>query len=128
MKRGRSTGNPTKAQRARWDDIHEIGCIIAKMRGLRRIPCEIHHFTVGGKHGQKRRGHDFTIGLNPWSHRGEPFGGMTKNQCAALFGPSYALQPRYFRQAFGSDDVLLGYQDELIAQLRAKRAAEVLAA
>lgn len=137
MKRGRSTGNPTKAQRARWDDIHEIGCVIAMMRGLsdpvsfnirRVVQCEIHHFTIGGKHGQKRRGHDYTIGLNPWSHRGEPFGDMTAARCEALLGPSYALTPRRFREEFGGDDVLLGYQDELIAQLRAKRAAEALAA
>lgn len=123
MKRGRSTGNPTKAQRARFDSIYAIGCIVAKLRGLRRVPCEIHHLTVGGKHGQRRRGHDCTIGLNPWSHRGEPFGGMTAQQCEARFGPSYALQPRRFRQEIGNDDFLLGYQDELIQQLTGKLAA-----
>lgn len=123
MRRGRSTGNPTKAQRARFDDIHAIGCIVAKMRGLRRVPCEVHHLTIGGKHGQKRRGHDFTIGLNPWSHRGEPFGGMTADECERKFGPSYARQPRRFRQEIGNDDFLLGYQDECIDQLHREEAA-----
>lgn len=128
MKRGRSTGNPTKAQRARSDALHESGCIVAVMRGMKRVPCEIHHLTIGGRHGQKRRGHEFTMGLNPWSHRGETFGGLTEAQCLARFGPSYARQPRLFRQVIGEDDFLLGYQDELIELLRAKQAREALAA
>lgn len=121
MKRGRSTGNPTKAQRARFDALHEIGCIVAVMRGMKRVPCEIHHLTIGGRHGQKRRGHEFTIGLNPWSHRGETFSGLNEAQCDTLFGPSYARQPRLFRQVIGQDDFLLGYQDELILQLHEQR-------
>lgn len=118
MKRGRSTGNPTAAQRQRMDAIAEIGCIVAHSLGIdlddRPIPAEVHHLTVGGKHGAKRRGHDFTIGLNPWSHRGEPFGGMSAARCEELFGPSYALQPRKFRQEVGSDDYLLDLQNTLI--------------
>nr|WP_329767020.1 Ref family recombination enhancement nuclease [Stenotrophomonas geniculata] len=94
MKRGRSTGKPTVAQQQRMDAITEIGCIVAHSLGIdlgdRPIPAEVHHLTVGGKHGAKRRGHDFTIGLNPWSHRGEPFGGMSAARCEELFGPSYA--------------------------------------
>lgn len=118
MKRGRSTGKPTVAQQQRMDAITEIGCIVAYSLGIdlgdRPIPAEVHHLTVGGKHGAKRRGHDFTIGLNPWSHRGEPFGGMSAARCEELFGPSYALQPRKFRQEVGSDDYLLDLQNTLI--------------
>ena len=118
MKRGRSTGKPTLAQQRRMDTIAEIGCIVAHSLGIdwgdRPIPAEVHHLTVGGKHGAKRRGHDFTIGLNPWSHRGEPFGGMSAALCEELFGPSYARQPRKFRQEVGSDDYLLDLQNTLI--------------
>lgn len=114
MKRRRSTGNPTLAQRQRMDAITDIGCIVAQALGLGYIPCEVHHLTVGGKHGQKRRGHDFTIGLNPWSHRGEPFGGMDADTCERLFGPSYAKQPRRFRQEIGNDDYLLDLQNTLL--------------
>jgi len=92
MKRGRSTGKPTAAQQVRMDAIREIGYIVARSLGLGYVPCEVHHLTVGGKHGAKRRGHDFTVGLNPWSHRGEPFGGMSAETCERLFGPSYAKQ------------------------------------
>ncbi|CRR10709.1 hypothetical protein PAERUG_E15_London_28_01_14_07909 [Pseudomonas aeruginosa] len=114
MKRGRSTSKPTVEQQHRMDAIKDIGCVVAYALGLGFVPCEVHHLTVGGKHGQKRRGHDFTIGLNPWSHRGEPFGGMSAARCEELFGPSYALQPRKFRQEIGSDDYLLDLQNTLI--------------
>ena len=116
MKRGRSTGNPTVAKQQRMDAIREIGCIVAHSLGLGHVPCEVHHLTIGGKHGAKRRGHDFTVGLNVWSHRGEPFGGMSAETCERLFGPSYAKQPRRFRQEIGSDDYLLDLQNTLIEQ------------
>lgn len=120
MKRGRSTGKPTIAQQNRMDAITEIGCIVAHSLGINwgdmPIPAEVHHLTVGGKHGARRRGHDFTIGLNPWSHRGEPFGGMSAARCEELFGPSYARQPRKFRQDVGTDDYLLDLQNTLIEQ------------
>lgn len=102
------------------DAITDIGCIVAHSLGLGYMPCEVHHLTVGGKHGQKRRGHDFTVGLNPWSHRGEPFGGMTAETCEQLFGPSYARQPRRFREEVGTDDYLLDLQNTLIEQHKEK--------
>lgn len=114
MKTGRSTGNPTKAQRARFDAIHEAGCIVAHKLGLGHVHPDIHHLTTGGKHGQKRRGHDFTIGLNSWSHRGVPLPGWNAANCRRVFGPSYAIEPRAFRERFGDDDALLAYQDRLI--------------
>jgi hypothetical protein len=117
MKRGRSTNAPTKAQQVVHDAIREAGCLIARICGLGWTPCELHHLTVGGKHGQKRRGQDFVIGLNPYSHRGVPFNGMTLEQCRELFGPSLAREPRAFREAFGSDDALLAKQDELLKEV-----------
>lgn len=120
MKLGRSTGNPTMAQRQRMDAIRDMGCIVAQALGMGYVPCEVHHLTVGGKHGQKRRGHDFTIGLNPWSHRGEAFGGMSADTCERLFGPSYAKQPRRFRLEIGTDDYLLDLQNTLLEQHKEK--------
>lgn len=114
MKSGRSTGKPTKAEAARFDAIREIGCIVAKKLNLGFVPAEIHHLTIGGRHGAKRRGHEFTIGLNPWSHRGVPFNGMTAAQCAELFKYSYAAHPRAFREAFGGDEALLALQNQLL--------------
>lgn len=116
MFRSRSTGKPTVAQVARFEAIHRGGCIASRKRG-QVVPCEIHHLTVGGLHGQKRRGHDFTIGLSPWHHRGEPMFGLSHAECEARFGPSYARQPRRFREVFGRDDELLAYQNEILSQL-----------
>lgn len=117
MRQGRSTGTPTKAQQARHDAIREAGCIVAKMRGHGWTPAEIHHLTIGGRHGSKRRGHDHVIGLNPWSHRGAPFNGMSAAKCEELFGPSYARQPRLFRELIGQDDALELEQARILGEL-----------
>ncbi len=114
MKRGRSTNAPTKAEAERFDAIKELGCILGHKLDLGWVPAEIHHLTIGGKHGAKRRGHEFTIGLNPWSHRGVLFSGLTQAQCLEMFGPSYAKQPRAFRELIGTDDELLEYQNQLL--------------
>ena len=114
MKQGRSTNAPTKAQQIRQDAIREIGCIVAVMRGLGFVGCELHHLTVGGKHGSKRMGQDHVVGLNPWSHRGVPFNGMSVEQCEDLFGPSYAKTPRAFRELY-PDHVLVEATDRALA-------------
>lgn len=108
MKRGRSTRAPTQAQRERFAAIQREGCICCRECGVGWMPAEIHHLTIGGRHGQKRRGHDYTIGLCIYHHRGQPLPWQDK------LGPSYALQPRAFREEFGQDDELLARQNELI--------------
>ena len=95
--------------------IRDIGCVVCRLRGLGFVACEKHHLTTTGRHGNgKRRGERFTVGLNPWSHRGVPYGGMTVGQCRDLFGPSYAREPKAFRALY-PDDVLLAEQNRLIA-------------
>ena len=111
MRQGRSTGAPTKAQEARFAAIKEHGCIACAIKGMARY-AEIHHLTVGGKHGQKRRGHDYTVGLCPWHHRGENT--FHDANPEAIYGPSYAREPRRFREVFGQDDALLDYQNKLL--------------
>lgn len=115
MKKGRSTGKPTRAQEERFFLIREIGCIACLSRGITRA-AEVHHLTIGGKHGQKRRGHDFTVGLCSWHHRGEnAFGSASLGELT--YGPSYAREPRKFRETFGHDDKLLAEQERLIEEL-----------
>jgi len=70
--------------------------------------------TIGGKHGSKRMGQDHVVGLNPWSHRGVPFNGMTVEQCEDLFGPSYARTPRAFRELY-PDHVLVEATNRALA-------------
>lgn len=114
--------NPTRKEAARMAAIHESGCVIARHLGIwsegedgERFPvyAEVHHLTTGGKHGQKRLGHRHTVGINPYSHRGVPFGNYTAAECKAMFGPSYAKEPRAFRELY-SDDWLLAETDRAI--------------
>lgn len=98
------------------DAIRDRGCIASRMRGLGKVPCEVHHLTGGGRHGQKRRGHRYTVGLSQWHHRGMVPDGWTKERARKVMGPSYALEPRAFREEFGDDDRLLAYQDDLLTR------------
>ncbi len=99
----------------RFDAMGDIGCIVARLRGLGKTYGERHHLLTTGLHGNgKRRGDEFTICLSPWSHRGEPFGGLSEARCRELYGPSYAREPRLFRDTFGSDEELLELQNQML--------------
>ena len=111
--------NPSKREAARMGAIKDGACVIAMYRLQRSLPCEVHHLTVGGKHGAPRRGHRFTVGINQWSHRGMlVVDGWTEAQHKSKLGPSYAKEPRAFRQMF-SDDWLLAETDKLIGWVEA---------
>lgn len=111
--RSRGKKKPTKAEAAYMDAIARRGCVIAWVLGMDRIPGEVHHLTVGSKHGAPRRGHKDTVCLNSYSHRGVPFGGWTFDQCKAAFGPSLALEPKAFREKY-PDSLLLELQQQLL--------------
>lgn len=105
--------------RRRTQFIKDAGCIVAHKRGLPWTPCEEHHLLLDGKHGSKRRGDDFTVGLNPWSHRGQPFNGMSVLTCEALFGPSLAVEPVAFRAMWSdilsqADEAMLAFQNQIL--------------
>lgn len=96
--------------------IREIGCVVAYLRRIGFLPCEKHHLLTTGLHGNgKRRGEQFTVGLNSWSHRGVVLPGWTEEQCRLELGPSYAREPALFRAMF-PDELLLSTQDELLKQ------------
>lgn len=120
----KSLGPPTAEQLRRWEWMEQFGCLachfLCKPIGRQCGPVERHHLTVGGKHGAPRLGHDFTIMLGAWHHRGEAMpgatsmGGGSSEAAEMVFGPSYAKTPRAFRAEFGSDENLLRQQNELI--------------
>ena len=109
---------PTVAEARRMDLIVQGGCICCWDFAELGSACEVHHLTEGGKHGQPRRGHAFTLGLCPWHHRGVVDGyaarllGEDVSPAILLdrVGPSYAQQPSAFRREFGGDDRLLELQ------------------
>lgn len=116
MKRGRSTGTPTKEEVARIVACKEgrcVACWIQEQRGLNACDgggCDYHHM----KSGNIRRGHMYGIGLCVWHHRGHPSEGYRDTEMRAYFGVSLMDGSRAFHQAYGTDDELLGIQDYLI--------------
>jgi len=107
---------PSTEQKRRWELIRGRGCICCEAMGFTYRAPQIHHMTVGGKHGAQRLGHDFTVGLCAWHHLGlKPLENyICGTEPEDVYGPSYALTPRAFRREFGSDEELLRYQNELI--------------
>lgn len=95
--------------------IRDIGCICCLKMGAYNA-CEKHHLLTTGMHGNgRRRGEQFTIGLCQYHHRGaHAVGGERAREMAVNYGPSYADQPRKFREVFGDDDGLLAEQERLL--------------
>lgn len=98
MRRGRSTGNTTKAEQLQQDAQRAHGCAMCRLRRSRRAcgQVRIHHRTVGDLHGNKRLGQDATVGLGDWCHQGIPLEGLTVDQMRAVFGSSYHHHKRAF--------------------------------
>lgn len=117
MKRGRSTGAPTKEEAARIVAVKEIGlcmaCEVLRLAGLAGSDSEgvdFHHM----KSGNIRRGHMFGVGLCTWHHRRYPFEGMTCKEMVVLFGPSLLDGGKAFAELFGTDEELLERQNQLL--------------
>lgn len=105
-----STGNPTKAQQKRFERMCEIGCVPCIILGIYQNPPQIHHIVKG----RKRLGHDYTIAKCPYHHEGHiPLGHVYENVRNRM-GPSYALEPDLFEQAFGTQEELLEFQNTLL--------------
>lgn len=109
-----STPAAKPAQKARWEAMREYGCICCRLNGFFTRDVEIHHMNEGGTAGSKRRGHDFTVALCPWHHKGVVSSGMTSIAAAKLLGPSLAKQSKVFRERYGTDDELLEKQNYLL--------------
>ena len=110
----RSLGQPTAEQSRRWDAMRSLGCLTCWMRdGMSADEVtEIHHLTLGGKHGAPRLGHDYTVALCRWCHRGVRWWGNSAEEMETHFGPSYARTPRAFRREYGDDQHLLDTQQD----------------
>lgn len=117
MRRGRSTCNPTKAEAAWLRSVKEAGCVCCAARGYYRQEggpvAEAHHLLSGGI----RRGHQHTVGLCSWHHRGALIvAGWTHATHRRLLGPSLAEGSVPFHEAFGDDDALMAATHALIAR------------
>ena len=96
--------------------IRDKGLCVACMNNINVTMCgpiEIHHLTVGDKHGALRLGHDYTVGLGAYHHRGVLGPRGTFAGYLSCHGPSLALHPREFRRLHDGAE-MLDYQNELI--------------
>jgi hypothetical protein len=110
----KSTSKPTKAHQARFEKLKRLGCIACHKEDRHAVICEIHHLNLGGRAGQKRRGHSFTIPLCAWHHRGAAMPGYYYEALPIALGPSLAKQSKLFHLQYGTDDELLAEVNKLI--------------
>lgn len=105
----------TKAELARLARVKQLPCLACVKFGLHDIQCgatEANHLLSGGK----RRGHDSTVPLGIWHHRGIPLDGWSLHAMNAMFGPSLRLTSKKFHAEFGSDAELLAETEQLLAK------------
>jgi len=90
-----------KADRDRMAKLKEMPCICCG-----RQPVEIHHIVDKGYRAHSG-GHQATIPLCEWHHRGMPVGVWTVTETAARLGPSMALSKRQWNVRYGGERELL---------------------
>lgn len=137
MKRGRSTGKPTKAEAVYIERAKALGCVICRFRianGMQDAKwgqcgsTHYHHRNFNDWHGGKRLGHAFGVALGAWHHDGRleiEWPPMGSEEMREVYGPSFK-HAKDFRA--WTDDVLSGYgrgteawqryQDELMEESR----------
>ena len=113
-----STGNPTKAEQARFAKLKAMKCIACTLNGKASgdedydtVPPEIHHIKSGGR----RIGHMATLPLCHWHHQGVPYDGMTAAWLLERVGPSVHKHTKPFRRRYGTEAELLETVNGMIA-------------
>lgn len=98
-------------ERERRNRCCSLGCIACLMEGNGACGVvEYHHLLVAGE----RAGHRFGVALGAWHHQGNSLGNATRGEMTAWYGPSLKHDARTFHAAYGSDQALLDYQDNLL--------------
>ena len=105
---GISKQRTTAQHRARFRMLQDMGCVACLMEGDGYREPDVHHLLEGGV----RIGHDATIPLCPWHHRGVP-----AQNGELLHGPSLAERPRSFVVKYGRDRELLDYVNRRLGLL-----------
>jgi len=107
------TKTATPAEKRRMELIKGLGCVACVLAQWPDVQCEVHHVVEG----RVRLGHDKTMGLCLWHHRGEcanGYQGYTKQQMSGMIGPSLAHGSYNFAENFGSQATLVAVQDYII--------------
>lgn len=77
---------------------------------------EAHHLVDKGTRAASG-GHEATIPLEAWHHRGQCLDGMTAREMELEYGPSLALNKRGFVAVFGSERELLERVNKILRWL-----------
>jgi hypothetical protein len=104
--------NATVADVERFGELYRLGCVVSRLIDLDRWePADIHHRVEG----RTRLGHQSTIPLSPWFHRGVPSRfDMRPSEATKALGPSLAINKRAFVEQFGTERQLLELTNELL--------------
>jgi hypothetical protein len=112
-----STGKPTRAQAWRLEQLAGMRCIACVIEG-RSQPhrTEVHHIVDKGYRSHSG-GHDATLPLCSWHHRGIPPNGMKVDEAIFHYGPSLALNKRRFIETYGTERELLETVNGLLTRV-----------
>lgn len=103
----------TAADLDRYQRLRFLGCLACRINDNGRW-CgrpEVHHLVTTGY----RDGNSDTICLGVWHHQGNPPLGHTAATARAAFGPSMYRESKAFAALYGSQQALLIFTDELLA-------------
>ncbi len=118
MKRGKSTGKPTKAEQERMNKLKRMRCICCRMNDegawaylSTGLTVEIHHLVDMGTRALSG-GHMATLNLCSWHHDGRGFNGPQHN-LSNIYGP-WLKQRERFRTVYGTERELLAKVNEML--------------
>ena len=103
-----STKKPTALEQRRFEGLLKIGCICCRMLKVNGRTAEIHHLIKSNR----RMGHEFTIPLCGWHHRGVTI--LPKAKTQDEYGPSLADGSKPFHAHWGADLELLEKVNDLL--------------
>lgn len=119
---GSKQGEANAEQCIRFADLHDLGCVACRLQGLGWVPPEKDHRNVGDLAGMPRTagGHDNTIPLCQWHHRGIRFEGYGSEAAhLKFFGPSKHLHKKQFIEKYGTIEQLHEVVRKLLERHRA---------
>jgi hypothetical protein len=104
----------TKSDKSRMDKISHLPCMACVQEGCSQPnPTEVHHIVDKG-YRRLSGGHQATIALCGWHHRGEPIMGDTMLHMRAYYGPSMFHHGKEFTKLYGTQRQLLARVNEVI--------------
>lgn len=114
-----STGKPTQAQALRLARVAAMRCIACEREGCGQPwQTEVHHLVDKGSR-KHSGGHDATIPLCAWHHRGQCKERIPARHMAILYGPSLEREKRAFVAKYGTERELLAIIDGRLERVAA---------